>query len=106
MAGFAAGLKDHSLIHGLQPKVLPLCFVNGNDNQRPLTAPAVHELLETSLLAPLRQAVAAEGGVDGVLLSLHGSFCAEGDDDVDGTVLYRVREIGQFTSNLLGAGCL
>ena len=31
----------------------------------------------------------ADGAVDGVLLSLHGSFWAQGDDDVDGTVLQR-----------------
>ena len=90
--GFAAALRDDSLVRELQLAVLPLCFVNGNDNQRPLAAQVVHDLLERSLLAPLRRAV-AEGGVDGVLLSLHGSFYAEGDDDVDGTVLARVREV-------------
>jgi microcystin degradation protein MlrC len=90
--GFADGLNDPKVTAGLDVAVLPLCFVNGNTNQRPLAATVIHDLLESCLLAPLRSAV-AEDPVDGVLLSLHGSFCAEGDDDVDGTVLERVRQV-------------
>jgi microcystin degradation protein MlrC len=40
----------------------------------------VHGLLECCLLAPLREAIELGGPVDGVLLSLHGSFWADGDD--------------------------
>ena len=40
------------------------------------------------LLDDLRRA----GPVDGVLLSLHGSFAAEGIDDADGAVLQAVRD--------------
>ena len=91
MDGFAAGLADASLMAGLDATVLPLCLVNGNDHQRPLPSAVIHDLLERALLAPLRASL-ADGAVDGVLLSLHGSFWAQGDDDVDGTVLQRVRE--------------
>jgi hypothetical protein len=48
--------------------------------RRPLAAAAVHGLLECCLLAPLREAIELGGPVDGVLLSLHGSFWADGDD--------------------------
>ena len=92
MDGFAAGLADASLMAGLDATVLPLCLVNGNDHQRPLPSAVIHDLLERALLAPLRASL-ADGAVDGVLLSLHGSFWAQGDDDVDGTVLQRVREV-------------
>jgi microcystin degradation protein MlrC len=92
MDGFRSGLSDQALTDGLDVTTLPLCFVNGNTNQRPLSAAVVHSLLERSLLQPLRDAV-AQHPLDGVLLSLHGSFWAHGDDDVDGTVLERVRGV-------------
>jgi microcystin degradation protein MlrC len=92
MDGFRSGLSDPTLTDGLDVTALPLCFVDGNTNQRPLSAGVVHGLLERSLLQPLRDAV-AQHSLDGVLLSLHGSFWADGDDDVDGTVLERVRGV-------------
>lgn len=98
MDGFRSGLSDPTLTAGLDVTSIPLCFVDGNTNQRPLSATVVHELLERSLLQPLRDAV-SQGPLNGVLLSLHGSFWADGDDDVDGTVLKEVRGI-------VGASCV
>ena len=98
MDGFHSGLGDPTLTAGLDVTSLPLCFVDGNTNQRSLRAEVVHKLLETFLLQPLRDAIAMQP-VDGVLLSLHGSFWADGDDDVDGTVLERVRSV-------VGASCV
>lgn len=92
MDGFRTGLSDPALTHGLDVTALPLCFVHGNTNQRPLRAAVVHRLLERSLLQPLRDVV-AQHPLDGVLLSLHGSFWADGDDDVDGTALERIRGV-------------
>ena len=71
---------------------VPICFVNGNECQDICPAVAVHAAMQSLLLGPLatHQATAP---LDAVLLSLHGSFCAAGDDDVDGTVLAAVREI-------------
>ncbi len=45
-----------------------------------------------ALLGELTRDLEAAGDVDGVLLSLHGSFAAEGIDDADGAVLQAVRD--------------
>jgi microcystin degradation protein MlrC len=100
MHGFAAALRDRALMAPLHPVEIPLCLINGNSKQRPLPAATVHGLLEDCLLSPLRAAV-AQAPIDGVLLSLHGSFYSKGDDDIDGTVLRQVRTVVGPTCTVL-----
>lgn len=54
----------------------------------PVTADAYATLLD-NMLAELE----ANGPFDGVLLALHGAMVAEGQDDADGEILRRVREL-------------
>ena len=53
--------------------------------------PASRETFD-AMLAELIDDLESAGGVDGVLLSLHGSFAVAGIDDADGAVLQAVRD--------------
>ena len=77
--GFVKGVRGSGL------ELVPLSWVKGTSGGPPLRE--TFETLVTDLLDRLEQA----GSVDGVLLSLHGSFAAQGIDDGDGEVLRRVR---------------
>ena len=81
MDGLVRGVREtgHELI--------PLLWIDANTSP-----PVTRESLESAiddLLNRLRKALP----VDGVLLSLHGAFAAEGVDDADGEVLSRVRQL-------------
>lgn len=68
-------------------ELVPLLWIDGNTSP-PVTRQSLDEAIE-DLLERLRKALP----VDGVLLSLHGAFAAQGVDDADGEVLTRVREL-------------
>ena len=84
--GFVRGVCDHGM------KLVPLLWVKGISGGLPTLA--TYTMLKNDLLERLRDALP----VDGVLLSLHGSFAAVGIDDADGDILQSVRE-------LVGSGC-
>ncbi|MBQ16498.1 MAG: hypothetical protein CMJ65_05185 [Planctomycetaceae bacterium] len=67
-------------------EVAPLVWVKGTSGP-----PASRATFDT-LLGELLEDLEGHGSVDGVLLSLHGSFAAEGIDDADGAVLQAVRD--------------
>lgn len=66
-------------------ELVPLLWIDGNTSP-PVTRQSLESAIE-DLLNRLRKALP----VDGVLLSLHGAFAAQGVDDADGEVLSRVR---------------
>ena len=68
-------------------ELVPLLWIDGNTSP-PVTRQSLERAIE-ELLNRLRKALP----VDGVLLSLHGAFAAEGVDDADGEVLSRIREL-------------
>ena len=67
--------------------IVPLIWCDAPSGAQPTRE--THETVKELLLQPLRQAER----VDGVLLSLHGSYSAEGLDDADGDILADVRRI-------------
>ncbi len=78
------------LVHGVREsghELVPLLWIDANTSP-PVTRESLECAIE-ELLDRLRKALP----VDGVLLSLHGAFAAEGVDDADGEVLSRVREL-------------
>lgn len=79
--GFVRGLRDD----GLDP--VPLIWTKGTSGGVPTSE--TYRRLKANLLAPLCEALP----VDALLLSLHGSFAAEGIDDADGDILAAVREL-------------
>ncbi len=79
--GFISGL------HGRGVEIVPLISANAASGGQP-TMDAFRQIT-ARLLAPLRAALP----VDGVLLSLHGSFSAQGLDDADGAILAQVRQL-------------
>ncbi len=68
-------------------QVVPLIWCHAPSGGQP--AQATHEELKRRLLAPLEAALP----VDGVLLSLHGSYSAQGVDDADGDILVATRAL-------------
>lgn len=84
--GFVSGVKAAG------EEVVPLVWLDANTG--PPVSRSSFEDIASELLDRLRAALP----VDGVLLSLHGAFAAEGVDDADGEVLARVR-------SLLGKAC-
>ncbi len=68
-------------------ELVPLLWIDANTSP-PVTRESLECAIE-DLLDRLRKALP----VDGVLLSLHGAFAAQGVDDADGVVLSRVREL-------------
>ncbi len=81
MDGFVKGVRR------LGGEVVPLVWVKGISGGP--ASRATFDAITSELLDRLRQAMP----VDGVLLSLHGSFAAAGIDDADGAVLAAVREL-------------
>lgn len=79
--GFVRGVREAGL------EIAPLLWLDANTG--PPVSRANFEVILGELLERLRQAMP----VDGVLLSLHGSFAAEGIDDADGAVLTAVRKM-------------
>ena len=73
-------------------ELVPLYW--GFANSGGLCTRKTYDTLKERLLKPLRAALP----VDGVLLTLHGAFSAQGVDDADGDILAAVRE-------LVGPGC-
>eukprot|EP01052_Picozoa_sp_SAG31_P037405 SAG31_NODE_4824_length_2925_cov_11.574310_4_plen_439_part_00 len=57
------------------------------------TGAQVHDEFCARMLEQLRLALASEGGVDAILLSLHGAACAEQVDDPEGDLLRQVRAL-------------
>lgn len=84
--GFVQGVRECGL------ELVPLIWAEGTSGGRPT--------LETllALEAELLDALGDQLPVDGVLLSLHGSFAAEEVDDADGHILQAVRR-------MVGPGC-
>ena len=78
--GFVKGLRQTGL------EMVPLSWVKATSGGPPTLE--TFEVLADNLLTQLRRA----GPVDGVLLSLHGSYAALGIDDGDGEILRRVRD--------------
>ena len=77
-------------LHGARERdweIVPLLWIKGVSGP-----PASRETFD-SMLGELLENLEAGGAVDGVLLSLHGSFAAEGIDDADGAVLQAVRRV-------------
>lgn len=68
-------------------ELVPLLWIDANTSS-PVTRESLESVIE-ELLDRLKRAFP----VDGVLLSLHGAFAAEGVDDADGEVLTRVRNL-------------
>lgn len=62
------------------------CFPNGR------LLRSCHEWLRDEMLSPLAAAI-ADGGVDAVCISLHGSMVCEGEDDPEGAMLTTIREL-------------
>lgn len=86
----AANTIVDGLVRGVREtghELVPLLWIDGNTSP-PVTRESLESAIE-DLLDRLRKAVP----VDGVLLSLHGAFAADGVDDADGEVLSRVREL-------------
>lgn len=73
-------------------EVVPLGWVKGT------SGPPASQQTFVTLLSELLVELRAAAPVDGVLLSLHGSFAVEGVDDADGAVLAAVRDV-------IGPGC-
>ena len=73
-------------------EMVPLVWRHAPSGAQPTRE--THQAMKETLLAPLRQALP----VDGVLLSLHGAYSAQGIDDADGDILQSVRQ-------LVGPGC-
>ncbi len=78
--GFLQGARERGW------EVAPLVWVKGTSGP-----PASRETFDI-LLDELLEDLEDRSPVDGVLLSLHGSFAAEGIDDADGAVLQAVRD--------------
>ncbi len=81
MDGFVKGVR------GCGGEVIPLAWVKGISGGP--ASRATFDTITSELLVRLRQAMP----VDGVLLSLHGAFAAEGIDDADGAILTAVRAL-------------
>ena len=90
--GFVAGCEEHGL------EVVPLCYAKAR------TGGPVGRSTFQSLVAEVTDPLRAALPVDGVLLSLHGAFCAEEgatsaggvtwrEDDADGAILAEVRDV-------------
>jgi len=79
--GFVKGVGEHRL------QLVLLSWAKANAGGPPTRE--TFETLAEDLLGRLQRAVP----VDGVLLSLHGSYAAEGIDDADGEILKRVRQL-------------
>ena len=73
-----------------QVELVPLIKANGGAG--PTIDGATHQELVQRMLAALRKAVSA-GPLDAVFLSLHGAASADGEDDVEGALLEKVRAI-------------
>ena len=76
-------------LHGAREReweIAPLLWIKGTSGP-----PASRETFD-AMLGELLDDLRRGGPVDGVLLSLHGSFAAEGIDDADGAVLQAVRD--------------
>jgi len=76
-------------LHGVRERgweVAPLLWIKGTSGP-----PASRQTFD-AMVGELLDDLESAGSVDGVLLSLHGSFAAEGIDDADGAVLQAVRD--------------
>jgi len=78
--GLVKGVRDAGA------ELIPLYY--GYSHSGGLCTPETFNTLKARLLSPLRAALP----VDGVLLSLHGAFSAQGIDDADGAILEAVRQ--------------
>ncbi|MBI3865088.1 MAG: M81 family metallopeptidase [Planctomycetia bacterium] len=83
------GFIDGAAKHGfeLAPLLWGFAYPSGLINA------ADYAALKGEFLDRLRQAQGQPGGVDGVLLDLHGAMVAEGVDDADGDLIAAVREV-------------
>lgn len=79
--GFVRGLRDAG------EEMIPLVWLDANTGP-PVSRPSF-DAITSELLDRLQRVLP----VDGVLLSLHGAFAAEGIDDADGAVLTAVRRL-------------
>lgn len=79
--GLVCGVRQSGM------ELVPLYWTYGSSGGLP--AKQTYVALKERLLQPLRAALP----LDGVLLSLHGAFSAEGVDDADGDILQAVRMI-------------
>lgn len=68
-------------------EIVPLIWCHAPSGDQPTRE--THQAVKESLLAPLRASIP----VDGVLLSLHGAYSAQGIDDADGDILREVRKV-------------
>lgn len=79
--GLVRGVRESGM------ELVPLYWTYGGAGGLP--AKETYDFLKERLLQTLRAALP----LDGVLLSLHGAFSAEGVDDADGDILHAVRVI-------------
>jgi microcystin degradation protein MlrC len=83
--GFIDGARKHGF--DTVPLLWTFAYPSG------LIVRQTYELLKTEFLQQLRDAEAADGPVDGVLLDLHGAMVVEGIDDGDGDLIAAVRQV-------------
>ena len=85
------GIVDALMAWPEEPQLIGLasaqCFPNGR------VSADCHAWLREEILGPLKQAVERPGGVDAVILSLHGAMVAEDEDDPEGALLKSVRDL-------------
>lgn len=79
--GLVQGVRQHGMV------VVPLYWAYAHSSGLPTGD--THERLKGRLIRPLQEALP----VDGVLLTLHGAYAAQGVDDADGDILRAVREV-------------
>jgi microcystin degradation protein MlrC len=85
----AGGFIDGAANHGyeLAPLLWGFAYPSG------LINPSDYAALKSEFLDRLRQAQSEPGGIDGVLLDLHGAMVVEGIDDADGEFIESVRDV-------------
>src|SRR4051794_26461444 len=81
LGGFVSGTRQWNSPPALVGLARFLCWPAGRVNQEAWDA------IQETFLKSLDQA----GKIDGVLISLHGAMAAEGEDDVTGALLERIR---------------
>lgn len=83
--GFIEGAAEHGC--ELAPLLWAFAYPSG------LIVSRDYQTLKTEFLERLKQEQAAPGGVDGILLDLHGAMVVEGIDDADADVIAAVRQV-------------
>ncbi len=83
------GFIEGGRLHGFE--VVPLLWTFAYPGG--LIVREAYETLKSEFLNRLKEAEAADGPVDGVLLDMHGAMVVDGIDDADGDFIASVREV-------------